>query len=184
MGPILRGCHCPKDVPLPLPTCEFRRPRATSGLLTRALAHSWHSINAREINKFLYVILGDNCQTLSLGARHQSTLEGNIRYSIAPVRHSILPQREGPYPGCTTHSTLCPGPKSEQLPSPCPVKRPRVGGEKEHAQGCILLAPTCTDEDTQVQRGQDSSGSHTAAEVGPEPFAFHFFVRDCSPWAP
>ena len=94
MGPILRGCHCPKDVPLPLPTCEFRRPRATSGLLTRALAHSWHSINAREINKFLYVILGDNCPTLSLGARHQSTLEGNIRYSIAPVRHSILPQRE------------------------------------------------------------------------------------------
>lgn len=44
-----------------------------SGLLTRALAHSWHSINAREINKFLYVILEDNCQTLSLGARHQRT---------------------------------------------------------------------------------------------------------------
>lgn len=52
-----------------------------SGLLTRALAHSWHSINARGINKFLYIILEDNCQALSRGAPHQSTLQGNYQES-------------------------------------------------------------------------------------------------------
>lgn len=39
-----------------------------SGLLTRALAHSWYSINVHGMNTFLNRILEDHCQALSLGA--------------------------------------------------------------------------------------------------------------------
>lgn len=64
-----------------------------SGLLTRALAHSWYSINVHGMNTFLNRNLEDHCQALSLGAPHQSTLEGNIRHSTAPDRE-IGPERE------------------------------------------------------------------------------------------
>lgn len=76
LRPKRRDCNCLYNVhlPLPLPKDELRRPGTVSGLLTRALAHSWYLIKACEMNKFPTMILKGNCQALSLGTPHNSTL--------------------------------------------------------------------------------------------------------------
>ena len=123
MGSITWDCHYLYNVRLPLPQCEFRRPRTVSGLLTRPLAHSRCSINACGI-KFPMMILRDKLPGFISGRHTPKHLRR--KHVIVPGRERGSEREKGPRPGNTTASCA-----RSQTPNSGPLLAPRKDRDSE-----------------------------------------------------